>query len=147
MSDPKQYLVMPKRVEAIRRDGSISRDLAIVDWIHRSRPHGEYVAGADNFALRSARGELLPVGAGDWVVRTGADFLPCPDQLFVALTRQQANALCDECHGRYPEHELYPTLAGPELCADCLLESELNRRVVSQELHSNGLSTTSEQPG
>lgn len=139
MSDPTTYRITPERVEAIRRDGTVGADLAVAEWMQRSRPHGEYLGGKGQFAIRSAQDGLLPVGPHDWVVRIGARFLSCPPDLFVALTQQPADAICDECHDPCPDEELHPTPAGQKLCADCLLESALSERPVNHESDRNTL--------
>ena len=126
MSDPTTYRITPEKVDAIGRDGTVEADLAIADWMQRSRPHGEYLGSTEQFAIRSEQDGLLPVGRHDWVIKIGTRFLPCPPELFVALTQRQPDAICDECRDPCADEELQPTPAGQNLCADCLLESALN---------------------
>lgn len=139
MSDPITFRITLEMVEAIRRDGTVGTDLTVAEWMQRSRPHGEYLGSSEQFAIRSAQDGLQPVGPRDWVVRIGTRFLPCPPELFIALTQQQADAICEECHDPCPSEHLQPTPAGQKRCADCLLEAALNEQPANEELDRNTL--------
>jgi len=145
MSDSARYRITAEHLDAIRRDGTIARDLDIADWMQRSRPHGEYHASTGSFAVRSTRGDAMPVGGTDWVVRIGTRFVPCSTELFDALTQQDTPVLRGECRDPFPPGEPYPAPNGQELCVDCILELELSEPTLDQALDRNARSVVVEQ--
>lgn len=137
MNEPVSYRVTLEPVEAIRRDGTVARDLAIAGWMQGSRPYGEYQGSAGSFAIRATSGDLMPVGVTDWVLKIGTRFIPCPAELFVVLTQHEPALLCGECRDPFPPAELYPAATGQDLCADCLLELELSRQPMERPVVSH----------
>ena len=127
MNQPRQFRLTPKEVSAIQRNGTLHRDLEIAEWMERSQPYGEYRAGAGAFVIATPTGDLL-VGPDDWIIRCAGQFLPCPDQVFSAITtgaEMSEPSLCSECCDAVPPAELSPIPSGARLCADCLQEYQL----------------------
>lgn len=99
MSEPTRTDFAAVTAEAIQRDGTLTRDLRIAEWMHRSRPHGEYRGSAGDFSVVASSGQSAAVGPSDWVVRIGGQFYPCPPLLFEALISvDPPTTLCGECH-------------------------------------------------
>ncbi len=127
MNQPRQFRLTPNEVSAIQRNGTLHRDLDIAQWMERSQPYGEYRAGAGVFVIATPTGDLL-VGPDDWIIRCAGRFLPCPDQVFSAITtgaEMSEPSLCSECCDAVPHAELSPIPSGARLCTDCLQEYQL----------------------
>ena len=127
MNQPRQIRLAPREVSAIQRNGTLHRDLEIAQWMERSQPYGEYRAGAGTFVIATPTGDLL-VGPDDWIIRCEGKFLPCPDQVFSAITtgaEMSEPSLCSECCDAVPPAELSPIPSGAWLCRDCLQEYQL----------------------
>jgi hypothetical protein len=110
MNQPCQFRLTTNEVSAIQRDGTLHRDLEIAERIERSQPYGEYRAGAGVFVIVTPTGDLL-VRPEDWVIRCAGRFLPCPDQVFSAITAGSEMFepfLCSECCDAVPPAELSP---------------------------------------
>ena len=127
MNQPRQFRLTSKEVSAIQRNGTLHRDLEVAQWMERSQPYGEYRAGAGAFVIATPTGDLL-VGPDDWIIRCAGRFLPCPDQVFSAITtgvEMSEPSLCSECCDAVPPAELTPIQSGARLCRDCLQEYQL----------------------
>ena len=125
----RQFRLTGDEVVAIQRDGTLRRDLDIVEWMERSVPHGEYRASADAFVVSTAT-ENLRAGTDDWIVRLAdGRFLPCSGALLTAITCGPAElarpSLCEECGDAVPPADLNHVNSGARLCLDCLLEYQL----------------------
>jgi hypothetical protein len=58
MNQPRQFRLPPKEIAAIRRNGTLRRDLQIAEWMQRSQPYGEYRATTDAFMIVTPTGDL-----------------------------------------------------------------------------------------
>ena len=130
MNEPRrQFRLTGDEVVAIQRDGTLQRDLDVVEWMERSVPHGEYRASVDAFVVSTAT-ENLRAGTDDWIVRLAdGRFLPCSSALFTAITCGRAEvaqrSLCEECGDAVPRADLKLVSSGAHLCVDCLLEYQM----------------------
>ena len=127
MNQPHQFRLAPKVVSAMRRDGTLHRDLEIAQWMERSQPYGEYRAGAGAFVIVTPTGDLL-VGPDDWIIRCAGQFLPCSDQVFSAITagaEMFEPSPCSECCDAVPPAELSPISSGARRWTDSLQEYQL----------------------
>jgi hypothetical protein len=128
MYQPRQFRLTSKEVSAIQRSGTLHRDLEIAQWMERSQPHGEYRAGAGVLVIVTPTGDLL-VGPDDWIIRCAGQFLPCPNQVFSAITvcaEMSEPSRCSECCDAVPPAEFSPIpSSGAWFCTDCLQEHQL----------------------
>jgi hypothetical protein len=110
MNQPRQFRLTSKGVSAMRRNGTLHRDLKITEWMERSQPYGEYQAGTGAFVIVTPTGDLS-VGPDDWIIRCAGRFQPCPDQVFSAIAtgaEMYEPSLCSECCDAVPPDELSP---------------------------------------
>ena len=125
MYQPRQFRLLTDEILAMQRDGTMHRDLEIAEWMERSHPYGEYRAGSGTFVVVTSAGDLT-VGPDDWIVRCKDQFLPCSSPVIAALTDDAAApSLCSECCDPVPLRQLHAISTGARLCADCLLEHQL----------------------
>ena len=130
MNQPRRrFCLTGNEVVAIQRDGTLRRDLDIVEWMERSVPHGEYRASADELVVSTAT-ENLRAGTEAWIVRLAdGRFLPCSGALLTAITcgpaEVEQRSLCEECGDTVSRADLKPVSSGARLCLDCLLEYQL----------------------
>jgi|SRR6478609_1328741 len=127
MNQPRQFRLTPRAVPAMQRNGTVRRDLEVAEWMERSRPYGEYRAGGGALVIATPAGDLL-VGPDDWAIRCAGRFLPCPDQVFSAITtgvEMFEPSVCSECCDAVPPTEISPIPSGAWPCTDCLQEYQL----------------------
>ena len=143
MYQPRQLRLLADEISAMKRDGTVHRDLEIAEWMEQSHPYGEYRGGSGTFVVVTPAGDLT-VGPDDWIVRCNDQFLPCPHPILAALTDDgPAPSLCSECCDPVPLGQLHPIPTGARLCRDCLVEHQLQLQLEATEHQVNWTETGS----